>query len=525
MSSYPQNFASNRLKDVTRGSILVAACFTASAYAFDSGSTGADGEFKPTANIEVPLPPSGVLNYTSINIPANVTVTFSKNAANTPVYLLVSGDATIAGTIDIRGKNGASVGAHGDGLLDDDGWPGEGGPGGFAGGYGGKPKRGDIPTAQTQGGNGLGPGGGLGGKDGGEGCANTPRYYPNQGTGGAYAEDAYANRIVYQCAEKDRIPAAYGYGSRTLQPLIGGSGGGGGRGGAMSGINVSHGSGGGGGGGAILIASSGLLNITGQILADGGQAGGVVGNNGDGGHGGGGSGGAIRLVATQIMGSGKLSASGGCLTVYNGMAPTECGWTGTYGMGGGTPGRIRLEAEQMNFAGTATPKASNDVPAPVSTSNAPQLRIASVAGQTVPAEPVGLEDLILPEETTGPVNIVFETTRIPPGNTVQFRLIPVYGEKIALSSTPITGSLAAGSASVTVPTLPQGNSTLEASVTYTVDIVASGPDLSRFANNETVNKVHLMIALAGERTAILETASGKRFSIPYDTLRAAGFQG
>ena len=529
MPSLAPRFPSNRLHRLLQTAILAAACSTVPAYAFDSGSTGADGALSPTANIEIPLPASGILNYTSVNIPANVTVTFKKNEANTPVYLLISGDATIAGTIDIRGKDGASVGEHGDGLRDDDGWPGEGGPGGFSGGYGGNPKRGDIPVEKTLGGNGLGPGGGLGGIIGNNSCSNSPRVYSGHGTGGAYAQDAYAIGIVTYCDEQYRIPAAQGYGSRTLQPLMGGSGGGGGLGGTLSGINYAHGSGGGGGGGAILIAVSGLLNMTGSILADGGHAGGIKGSSGDGAHGGGGSGGAIRLAATQITGKGTLSATGGCVihpanTLQVTYAPYRCGWTGGSENSGGSPGRVRIEAEQMNFSGKTTPTASTDIPGSVFSSTVPQLRIASVAGQNTPLNPVGIADLSLPATTTGPVVVTFETVNVPLGSKVQFSVRPVYGEKISAESTPITGTLNAGSAQATV-TLPQGSSTLEAMVTYTIDIVAGHPDLSQLAQNETVNKVHIAVALAGDSTAELETASGKRFSVPYTTLRAMGFQG
>ena len=67
----------------------------------NSGSTGADGAFNPTANAVVQIPPSGVFNYTSVNIPSGVTITYKKNVSNTPVTILVSGDVTIAGTIDV----------------------------------------------------------------------------------------------------------------------------------------------------------------------------------------------------------------------------------------------------------------------------------------------------------------------------------------------------------------------------------------------------------------------------------------
>ena len=39
------------------------------AYAFSSGSTGADGALEPTQNVELTVPENGTFNYTTINIP------------------------------------------------------------------------------------------------------------------------------------------------------------------------------------------------------------------------------------------------------------------------------------------------------------------------------------------------------------------------------------------------------------------------------------------------------------------------
>ncbi len=118
------------------GIALGFALLSCTALAFDSGSTGVDGDFNPPVTIEVPLPPSGVFNFRSVNIPLGVPVTFSRNATNTPIVMLVQGDVTVAGTIDISGKPGADVGPAGDGNRADDGTPGQGGPGGLDGGYG-----------------------------------------------------------------------------------------------------------------------------------------------------------------------------------------------------------------------------------------------------------------------------------------------------------------------------------------------------------------------------------------------------
>lgn len=65
-------------------------------------STEADGAFAPTADIV--LAP-GVHNFTTITIPAGVTVTTSGDGT---LDLRASGDVTIAGTIDISGGNGGN---------------------------------------------------------------------------------------------------------------------------------------------------------------------------------------------------------------------------------------------------------------------------------------------------------------------------------------------------------------------------------------------------------------------------------
>lgn len=50
--------------------------------AFSSGSTGSLGALAPASNTTVVLPADGILNYTTVTIPAGVTVTFQRNAAN-----------------------------------------------------------------------------------------------------------------------------------------------------------------------------------------------------------------------------------------------------------------------------------------------------------------------------------------------------------------------------------------------------------------------------------------------------------
>jgi hypothetical protein len=497
---------------------LISAITTMSAHAFNSGSTGADGAFSPTVNTEIALPPSGVLNYSSINIPVGVTVTFKKNTANTPAFLLVSGDATIAGRISIIGSDGKATGIYGDGALADDGIPGVGGPGGYDGGRGGH----DAPQAGTPGalrigGSGLGPGGGIGGTEAADGCTVAGGgYYKANAVGGGYATGAYQNGATSHCPSLNPVALGKAYGSALLQPLIGGSGGGGGRGGSSY-----SGSGGGGGAGALLIAASGKMNITGIIDATGGDAGGVAGT-GVGGYGGGGSGGAIRLMATSIAGTGGLYANGGCVNASN-QRRQYCGSDGYWMTFGGAPGRIRLEAEAITYSGASEPGYSKDVPGPVFISDAPSMRIASVASQAVPANPTGNADITLPATTTGPVDVTFQTVNVPVGNTILLRVIPAYGQPIEALSPALTGSTSSGSATVSV-TLPAGPSTLQATTTYTI-VVAGSIDLSRFAQNEAVEKVEVTVSMAGETSARLLTASGNAYPASYAALRAAGLRG
>jgi hypothetical protein len=93
------------------------------AQTFNSGSTGADGVLDLTAgDREVQLPESGILNYTTVNIPTGRTLRFKKNSRNTPVTLLAQGDIIISGTIDTSAQHSSSRDA-----------PGIPGPGGFPG--------------------------------------------------------------------------------------------------------------------------------------------------------------------------------------------------------------------------------------------------------------------------------------------------------------------------------------------------------------------------------------------------------
>ena len=472
---------------------------------FISGSTGFDGAFSPTVNTQLTLPASGVFNFTSVNIPVGVTVTFKKNALNTPVFLLASGDVTIAGIVDVSGTNGAATGASGDGNPGDDGLPGEGGPGGFNGGLGGAAGITDLASTQGSGGTGLGPGAGAGAP----GCYYIPGNYFGalRGASGSFGAVGSAGSGAGQvsCSTPQNsnpvnaaVLAGSIYGSSSQVPMIGGSGGGGGAGGASFG-----GSGGGGGGGAILIAASGTVTVSGQILANGGATG-ILSGTGVGGNGGSGSGGAIKIVANLIDGNGNITAISG--DNYN------------------LTGRIALDTYSISFVGNTTPAYTTYVLNSLNgywvplfvAAGSPTLMITSVAGVAAPAIPTGNADIVLPSTTANPVSVVFQTTGVPVGNTVKLTVIPAQGPPISVISPALTGSTANASASVSV-SLPSGSSTLSATTAYTI-VASLGDAMSNFAMGERVEKVVLTSTPGKPQQVTLVTSTGKEYAAPPDTL-------
>jgi len=472
------------------------------AQAFNSGSTGADGAFNPTVNTTVQLPPGGIFNYTSVLIPAGVTVTFTKNTTNTPVVILASGDVTIAGTLSVSGEAGKNSGAAGDGSTGDDGTPGAGGPGSYSGGRGGPP--GPFGSTTIRSGYGLGPGAGGSALS----WLNSFQGSSNHCGGGGGGFGAAGARSA--CTADPQLGAGGPtYGSSVLLPLIGGSGGGGGAGGTSF-----VGSGGGGGGGAILIAASGTVSITGSLLANGG-AGGLASGAGSGGGGGGGSGGAIRIIATTISGNGTISATGG-----GGGTNASNGGNNA---GAGGVGRIRLESETYTRTAASNPGHSFAQPGAVFVAGTPTLTISSVAGVSAPAAPTGNADITLPASTTNPVTVVFTTSGVPVGNTVQLTVTPAYQLPTVVTSPALSGTTASATASVQVD-LPVGPSVLSAQTTYTV-VAALGDLLRNFAGNERVEKITLTATLGGKSRVKLITVSGKEYDAPEEALRIAAMGG
>lgn len=476
--------------------------------AYISGSTGADGAYNPTVSESVQLPPDGIFNYTSVNIPSGVAITYLKNAANTPVTILATGDVTIQGTINVSATTPSST---------DVSVPGLAGPGGYDGGSGGQP--GGWPsnwvvgyTGSNVGTAGIGPGGGAPGSIHKPAGVNV-NYVADAAAGGGGAYGAAPSAAGGVCPTTPGVA----YGNNNLIPLIGGSGGGGGAGGP-----VISGSGGGGGGGAILIAASGTINVTGAILANGGSLT-AIGNitNGRGALGGGGSGGAIRLIATTVSGNGTISAVGGTSAAEQLNNSTYSYYVCSNSANGsmnGANGRIRIEAESIARTAAANPIAVTGTPSLVFVPGLPTLSITSIGGVAVPAVPTGSADVTLPSGFTNPVDVTFVTSGVTVGSAIKLTVIPVKGVAYSATSAATTGTTSLATASVSV-NLPSGtNNTLQASVTYTV-VASIGDAMGVYAQGERVEKVTLATTLGSkESTVTLTTVSGKEYVVPASVL-------
>lgn len=327
-----------------------------------------------------------VFKYTSIDIPANVTVSFENHRSGAPVVWLATDSVTIAGAVNLEGKDGVETG-----IIPNFAEPG---PGGFAGA---QPGHANV----IDGSGGFGPGGAPEADSG-----NNASY------GGLGSACGLANNPVGEI-----------YGNPEIFPLIGGSGG-------SAGPNSP---GAGAGGGAILIASSGSITLTaGSIIsAIGGR--GLGPNSGP--LAGGGSGGAVRLIAgNQIAGSGFILATGG----HAGTSSGGCLFAGV--------GRIRIEGQEaVNLTGTIspTPHIVNTPGSVFPDSSAPKLNVVAIenALALVPEDPsagILTSDVDIQPASPNVISRVFiEATNIAPGTRVEVRIVPARGPVLTVSSTDL----------------------------------------------------------------------------------------
>lgn len=446
----------------------------------NSGSDGSDGAFNPTQSVTINMAdhPNGIYQYTTVNIPGNVTVTFTPNANNTPVVWLVQTDCVIAGTVSVFGSEiNGGVGASG-------------GPGGFRGGHAPLESSGTGETGQ-------GPGGGVGGN-------------VNTGLGGGNASfgDQGGQDVDYQPR------AGNVYGNLFLLPLVGGSGGAGGS------SYPSARNGGGGGGGAILIAASNLIQMNGSVSAKGGGA--TTSYNSNQWGGGGGSGGAIRLVSTRIVGGGGLYASAGLFRVFNGAQ---------YSGSTAGRGRIRIDALENNFGGSIDGVWTQGfqpiiIPAP---GQGVQLHIQSVAGNSVPSNPGGVlanPDVIVPAQQNNPIPIVVSCTNVPLNTEISVVVHPANGTDVQAVGINNSGTTASSTATVSL-NMPRGGGIIYAkcvtgivgggtpsSSTSKSVKAASYAETGLTADGERFAKVETKATLGGKQETTFITESGKRFQLP-----------
>ncbi len=257
------------MKIIHHTTLILAACAVSARADFSSGSNGSYGPLTVPAGqtVTLQIPPDGIFHCTTITLGGTTgqsTLKFIKNAANTPVYLLATGDVQFnVCAISIPG--GAAGTPQG----------GAGGPGGFDGGRG--RQGGDLEA------DGEGPGGGRNGELG----TNSD------------AALRVGNGVYFSNSIPTWTRNGTPYGNRLLLPLIGGSGGGG----------TTAGYGGAGGGGAILIASTTRIKAVDGAFIDALSGPPVTVNNRYVG-GSTGSGGAVRIVAPIIEGVFRIYATG-----------------------------------------------------------------------------------------------------------------------------------------------------------------------------------------------------------------------
>lgn len=372
---------------------------------FSTGSTGADGAFSPGGSILVDLSMAGsgpgtgaydpvrwavVFNYTTIDIPPGVTVSFKNHPSGAPVVWLAQGEVHVSGMVILDGANGG-------GYYNEGPFFAKPGPGGFEGG------RREIDATTARACAGMGPGG-------------APAPASGYGGGGGYGTPGRSGSVT---------AGGVTYGNPHILPLIGGSGGAAGNEHAPFGFPF----GGGAGGGAILIASPNSIHLDGGITANGGAAGSNPAGPG--------SGGAIRLRAPSVSGLGFLRAVGGA------------GSTDTTGMG-----RICVEATSLSVADVGIPLISGfQTPDPVfPDATTPTLRATLIDATPVPADPVaGIESIDAVVGDIGMVTLQITATNINPGTVVDVILVPDGDTVVTWPSSPLVGTAAASTATATFP--------------------------------------------------------------------------
>jgi len=321
-----------------------------------------------------------VYNFTSITIPAGLTVLLTANKVNCPVYWLSQGDVNVSGTVNLAGQSGAPMTQDAAVRI-----PAVPGSGGFPGGIGGNTATNQNATA------GGGPGGGAAGSTS-----------SGNAGGGTFS------------------------GNQFLAPLVGGSGGGG------TNTSGQFGEGGGAGGGAILIASSTQISVTGIITADAGLGllSGIDVQSGPG------SGGGIRLVSLTITGTGIISADGDS---GSSRSPSTAGYARleatTISFTGG------FDDTQGNALVFTKVAESSPLPLLTPTTVPPSVQVTSINGVKIKENPFSFPDITI--NTTSPVPVVITGHQVPVGTVPTLYIFSETQDQQALPCTGgLVGTLA-----------------------------------------------------------------------------------
>jgi hypothetical protein len=329
-----------------------------------NGGSGVSGAFPgsstTTINIDTISKTSGYMNFTTMNIPAGVTVTMT---GSTAALMRFTGNVSISGVLQSNGATGVA-GTYGSGSTSS--YPAQtaatAGVGGGAGGITNSSKLTSFPTSAG------GTGGGTGGGKSGSPSKYDPygwggyAYYDGGGGGGSNLKNTPGvDGLRTRYSNGYYVPSGTGNGgaggttytdpeTMAIGSLTGGSGGGpGGMGayntwGSSSSWNTFYGGGNGGaGGGAVGIETIGsfTMGAAGKIAVLGGTGGAAYTLTGGGGAGGG-SGGNVLVRASSVTYStgSAVDTSGGL-----GMKAYNYAYYDMYNNGGnGGPGAFRVES-------------------------------------------------------------------------------------------------------------------------------------------------------------------------------------
>ena len=272
----------------------------------------------PPACDESDLVPGAVLN-TCTSLTINSTVNLTGSSGGTIEITGMTGDVNINANIILNGADGITI--SGDNI------PGvNGGPGAFGGG--------GISVNLAEAGQGLSP------ADGSAGINDGP--CSSGGGGGAGANSDGTDGAT--CTSGASI-GAKGVSPGFPGPFAGGFGGGAG-GEFLTGPGVYGLGGGGGGGGALLIETTGTINISNgvRISARGGRGGNSV---NPGGAGGGGGGGTFSFTAASLNNQGIIDVRGGSGGASTGSLPRG----GVGGAGGSGVARFDIAGVITDLTG------------------------------------------------------------------------------------------------------------------------------------------------------------------------------